>query len=453
MSERMIELQRAKMGLPPITKPSVAGAPTMGGPGGSMGGVNGSSRSATAAGAGGMSASHAPAALTPQQIAAAAIAREDERMQKFLRLVAESAEQSSSSVFDDAITAAAGQRQPHAPTVPTSLSRRILHRQGVGFLDETVASVTSLAADRFLATVLQQAIACRDRRLKGEEYAKERLLERKLQRKRKRLKRKERRRKKQAMEERIREKNLASIAAADALAKSGSSAVGGAAGSSPAKGKSKKSKKAAAAAAKAAANGPVKENGGKEDGKDDNNNAEEEEEALSDDSLDEEEDYYEHYYSDKGSSNSGSDTDEDDEEDEDGDADEDEEDSDDDENTRYTILLRDMSRPLEAWGINLTGKIGLGAVLVNDADEEGEGHDAETVSSSLQQGIGGSGSEGGTTVEKGSMAGSEAVNAATTSVSSSSAIKASTSASNVGKDGSNTALDNGGSIDTPGQTK
>ena len=43
----------------------------------------------------------------------------------------------------------------------------MLQRQGVGYLYETVASVVSASADRFLATVLQQSIACRDQRLKG----------------------------------------------------------------------------------------------------------------------------------------------------------------------------------------------------------------------------------------------------------------------------------------------
>jgi hypothetical protein len=48
-----------------------------------------------------------------------------------------------------------------------------LQKQGVGYLDDTVAAVVSASADRFLATVLHQAAACRDQRLKGAELAQE----------------------------------------------------------------------------------------------------------------------------------------------------------------------------------------------------------------------------------------------------------------------------------------
>lgn len=52
------------------------------------------------------------------------------------------------------------------PTVPTPLSRRILQRQGVAYLDPTVAEVTSAAADHFLAQVLQESLICREHRCK-----------------------------------------------------------------------------------------------------------------------------------------------------------------------------------------------------------------------------------------------------------------------------------------------
>mmetsp|Transcript_3752 Transcript_3752/g.5527 ORF Transcript_3752/g.5527 Transcript_3752/m.5527 type:complete len:338 (-) Transcript_3752:347-1360(-) len=52
-----------------------------------------------------------------------------------------------------------------APTVPTSLSRRILQRQGVAYLDSTVATLVSASADRFLHSLLLQVKQSRDQRL------------------------------------------------------------------------------------------------------------------------------------------------------------------------------------------------------------------------------------------------------------------------------------------------
>jgi hypothetical protein len=66
------------------------------------------------------------------------------------------------------------------PTVHPSLTRRILHRQGVGYTDPLVGTIISIASDRFLATILSQALVCRDRRIKGDE------LKRKEQRERER---------------------------------------------------------------------------------------------------------------------------------------------------------------------------------------------------------------------------------------------------------------------------
>ena len=57
--------------------------------------------------------------------------------------------------------------QNYKPTTPSNLSRRILHRSGVGYLDESVPLVLSSMADRFLATVLVQGMACRESRIEG----------------------------------------------------------------------------------------------------------------------------------------------------------------------------------------------------------------------------------------------------------------------------------------------
>ena len=74
-------------------------------------------------------------------------------------------------------------------TVPIALSRRILNRQGVEYMPGShVDTVMSLAGDRFLASVLQQAIICRGHRLEGEALLRRERVER---RKQKRERRKE----------------------------------------------------------------------------------------------------------------------------------------------------------------------------------------------------------------------------------------------------------------------
>ena len=55
----------------------------------------------------------------------------------------------------------------YQPTTPASLSRRILHKSSVGYLDESLPLLLSAMSDRFLATVLAQGMACRNRRLEG----------------------------------------------------------------------------------------------------------------------------------------------------------------------------------------------------------------------------------------------------------------------------------------------
>ena len=70
-------------------------------------------------------------------------------------------------------------------TVPVALSRRILNKQGVDFTPESnIDAVLSFAGDRFIASVLQQAILCRSHRLEGEALLrKEHLARKKLKRK------------------------------------------------------------------------------------------------------------------------------------------------------------------------------------------------------------------------------------------------------------------------------
>eukprot|EP01083_Nonionella_stella_P141587 436657_1 len=99
MSERMIERQRAKMGLPVNTTQSLA--PT--------------------SSAAGSSASHPNKSSSIPKIYA-----QDDRMCQFLHRLKKT-----------------------KPTVPPSLTRRILNKQGVGFSDPLVSTIISSAADRF----------------------------------------------------------------------------------------------------------------------------------------------------------------------------------------------------------------------------------------------------------------------------------------------------------------
>ena len=286
MSERMVELQRARLGLPPPTSTSTAHSvqsPPLRQPS--------------------SSAARSPALQrqSSQQLAAATLQNEDEKLQRFLRRLQ--------------------QQRDGGPTVPTSLARRMLHRQGVGYLDETVAMLTAAAADRFLATVLQQAAVCRDRRVAGQELSKEESARR---RKHVALYQQDSDYRKRRKLERTSQKlqaNATAVAAAKELSHRASAADNK--GNSAKKKNIKKSE-------------PVEEetNGTK--------TVEEaigDDEFLDEDSLDEEEHYYDDYY--------GEFPDEEDE-------DETEED--------LTLLLRDIERPLEAWHFKLTGKVGLGAV-------------------------------------------------------------------------------------------
>jgi len=244
--------------------------------------------------------------------------------------------------------------KPHF-TVPTSLSRRILHCQGVDFLDDNVANIVSLAADRFLATVLHQSMACRDRRIKGEELLRERRQEERLWRKRKRIEMEEKEERKREINEKRRQSNLEAIRAGDIVQgdKMQNSGIGGA--------KKKKSKKGKMDTS------PT--NGSSSTDKDKNSRSLEVRPDLnvtpelvktlgssmggtkvdSDDasynSLDEEVDHERSQFLDY--KNEVDSSDEDDER----------EDDEDDEEKRFVLKLRDLQRPLEAWGVTLTGKV------------------------------------------------------------------------------------------------
>lgn len=365
MSERMIELRRAKMGLPPMTQPHVAATATDARPGGAAGSITAGAPPPTAG-----SRFSGVRVLSLSQVNAAALETDDERMHRFLSLLSASSQEADelpdakppvSSATAAATTGSLADPSAvrRGPTVPTALSRRMLHRQGAGYLDDNVPAVASAAADRFLATVLQQAAACRDRRLKGEDLSKRERRERRRHRKRRRAELDDRRRIKGENWKKRKDKNLSAVRASDTL-----SAVKAAASSSgtSSKSKSKKSKKTS-----------PQGNGTKMDGVTNGNKVPSippVNHYLSDDSVDEEENYYEDYY---GEGHDSAD---------DGAAsDESEEEEDDDEESRYALLLRDVQRPLAAWGVTLTGKIGLGTMdpdTHEEEEEEGQSNNDDT---------------------------------------------------------------------------
>ena len=295
MSERMIELQRAKLGLPPM------------GQSGNMAPVATTPKAAVSVSRPG---SATIVQQTSQQVAATALLAEDGQLKQFLQRL---------QTRDDSNPVTTS-----GPTVPSALSRRLLQKQGVGYLDDTVAAITSAAADQFLATVLQQAVACRDRRLKGVELMRAEARQRRKHKIAHREDIDDRKRRKLAKDDIRTKANLAAVAAAKEL-NAGSKSVAATSVAATTRvddNKTKKSKKKKAET----------ENGGKK--KDD-------EDESSDDSLDDEEEYYESYYNGEGVDVYGDEDDDDDELD-------------------TMLVLRDLERPLEAWDFNLTGKLGLG---------------------------------------------------------------------------------------------
>ena len=277
--------------------------------------------------------SHSPAAAAvgagrdvPQQAAVSALQTEDMQMQRFF---------SRMQKRDDAqqlITDSSS-----GPTVPTALSRRMLHRQGVGYLDDTVAAIASAAADRFLATVLHQSVACRDQRLIGVEKAKEAKRHRKRHMEQYEADTDDRRRRKEAIEKQREKANNAAMAAADALKKGGSTASKK--GADEGTTKMKKKKKIAPGETTTKVNGNKKTATPARQDRDDD--------EASFDSVDEEEMFYQNYYGDPGESDESDDEDD-------------------------TLRLIDLRRPLEAWDFHITGKLGLDSA---DADSDVEESD------------------------------------------------------------------------------
>lgn len=281
--------------------------------------------------------SHSPAAAAagagrdvPQQAAVSALQTEDTQMQRFFSRM-QKRDDAQQLIVDSS----------SGPTVPTALSRRMLHRQGVGYLDDTVAAIASAAADRFLATVLHQSVACRDQRLIGAEKAKEAKRHRKRHMEQYEVDADDRRRRKEAIEKQREKANNAAIAAADALKKGGSAASKKDADGSTTK--TKKKKKTAPGDTTTKVNGNKKSAALARPDRDDD--------EASFDSVDEEEMFYQNYYGDPGES------DESDEEDD-------------------TLRLIDLRRPLEAWDFHITGKLGLdSAEADSDVEESDDGGD------------------------------------------------------------------------------
>lgn len=275
-------------------------------------------------------ANHSPAAAAgrnvPQQTAVSSLQTEDKQMQRFLNRMQR--RDDGQQLIADSTS---------GPTVPTALSRRLLHRQGVGYIDETVAAIASASADRFLATVLHQAGACRDQRLEGAGMARKARRYRKRHVEQCQTDNDDRRRRKKENELQREKSNLSAIAAADAMKKGGNA---GMKKDSDGATKSKKKKKPAV---------EISENGNKAIPT--LKHPEKEDDEKSHDSIDDEEEFYQNYYYDDGESD---DSDEDDE----------------------TLKLVDITRPLQAWDFHITGKLGLeSAQAQSDAEESDEDKD------------------------------------------------------------------------------
>ncbi|CAJ1942884.1 unnamed protein product [Cylindrotheca closterium] len=318
MSERMIEMHRAKL-LGQTPPPSI-GTPT------------GQPQNLTQAPRAGTQPQQAKAneKLSPADAALRKLQKEDIQMQRFIHRLQR---RNDSHPSFESIS---------GPTVPTALSRRMLHRQGVGYLDDTVGAVISASADRFLATVLQQGIACRDQRLKGLELAKEAANQRKRHIQHYDEETIDRKRRREQTEENREKEHLAAIATAEALNKKGGKAE---------ERKKKKTKKADEAASPT--NGATKSSANKDDDDDE-----------SYDSIDEEEEYY-RKNQDPGSLDRKYKNDEDEEDD--------------------TILLRDLQRPLEAWKFNLLGKESLEIYSSSEEEEEDDDEDEDESNGNMME--------------------------------------------------------------------
>ena len=309
----MIELQRAKLGLPPAGSSPAA----------SMHAV---SRSP---GKGNLQSPKATAIKeTPEEAAATEQQSEDKQIQRFIIRLQQR---------DDLNPVA---ELSSGPTVPTALSRRMLQRQGVGYLDDTVAAAVSASADRFLATVLQQAIACRDQRLKGAELAREAARHRKRHMQHYEADTDNRKRRREQLEDDREKKHLEAIQVAESLKKGGSSK------SEDDKKKSRKKKQDDDGTNGSTSKDPFNE-----------------EDDDSYDSIDEEEEYYQETLGDIPVPKKN----------------EDEEDDD-------ILLLKDIVRPLEAWDFHINGKEALEAhEEESEDDEEGDGDEEDAADASVAQ--------------------------------------------------------------------
>lgn len=219
------------------------------------------------------------------------------------------------------------------PTVPPSFTRRILHQQGVGYVDPLVPKLISTCGDKFIATILSQALICKDRRIDGE------IMKKKYERERKRMNQrrqredmeKDRRRKKKedALKEFVHDKKKVLSEESKSILKSFTDE------------KKKKTKFTF---------DMIGEEGGIQNVDDDD---------IHDD-VRQEEDYYNSTVQENDSpldqlSDPKLDVNKQYLEDE---SDQEDEDEDEDDQV-YTLQLVDIYRPLQAWGFSLAGKMGL----------------------------------------------------------------------------------------------
>jgi len=255
--------------------------------------------------------------------------------------------QGSSIVDTSHTTQTSTNTQNYQPTIPSALSRRILHKSGVGYLDNSVPLILSAMSDRFLATILVQAKACRDRRIEGYKAT---IKERKRRNKHRKLVLKERlNRDKRYKEELGKKRSMMESTVMDAkeLLEKDSNKKGSSSG------------------------GEDKTLFGL---------SEEEREAVKEykkqvADVDAEEEYYNKYYG-KGNEDGNLDLDN---------ISSDEEDDEDDELVVDTDLkLRDLVRPLGAWGFDLTGKLG----FTDEVNNDSEGDEYELVDNTNEDGGG-----------------------------------------------------------------
>lgn len=249
---------------------------------------------------------------TPQEAAVLAAVSEDMEMKTFF--------ENLQNHRDDSRT-----ESTSGPTVPTVLSRRILQRQGVGYLDSTVGAVASAMADRFLATILQQSKACRDQRLKGAELSREASRHRWRHRNLYENDVRDRHRRRHEKEIRREKVNLSRIQAAESIRTTGLS-------KEIAKDVDTKSKKKSKIlihedVAKSSNGSKSKNKDSKVDYYSDDD--------KSFDSIDEEAAYYQQFFEQYGR---------------------DRESEADDEDDNEMIILHDLERPLESWDLTIRGK-------------------------------------------------------------------------------------------------